>query len=85
MTPPPAPSLAEALERARAVADDVLFPRAQETDQAPTVPAENLRALRDAGLLGLHGPVDVPGGIGAEHAADLPVRAAVAGGCGATS
>ena len=85
MTPPPAPSLAEALERAKAVADEVLFPRAQETDRAPTIPAENLRALRDAGLLGLHGSVDVPGGIGADHAAARPVLEAVAGGCGATS
>ena len=85
MAPIPTPSLTEALERASAVADDVLFPRAQETDRAPSVPSENLRALRDAGLLGLHGPPDVPGGLGADHAAGRPVLEAVAGGCGATS
>ena len=75
----------EAVERAGAIADDVLFPRAQETDHAATVPAENLQSLRDAGLLGLHGPADVPGGIGAHHAAARPVLEAIAGGCGATS
>ncbi|HWC71551.1 MAG TPA: acyl-CoA dehydrogenase family protein [Actinomycetota bacterium] len=79
------PSLAEAVERARAVADGVLFPRAQETDRAPFVPPGNLRALRDAGLLGLHGPREVTGGLGADHAAARPVLEAVAGGCGATS
>jgi alkylation response protein AidB-like acyl-CoA dehydrogenase len=73
------------VERAGAIADDVLFPRAQETDQAATVPAENLQELREAGLLGLHGPTDVPGGIGADHAAARPVLEAIAGGCGATS
>ncbi|HEY7761878.1 MAG TPA: acyl-CoA dehydrogenase family protein [Actinomycetota bacterium] len=85
MTTTPTPPLSGALERAIAVADDVLFPRAQETDRARSVPSENLQALRSSGLLGLHGPIDVPGGLGADHAAARPVLEAVAGGCGATS
>jgi len=72
-------------ERARAVADDVLFPRAQATDGAQLVPAGNLDALRDAGLFGLQGPDDVPGGLGAGHVEARPVLEAVAGGCGATA
>jgi alkylation response protein AidB-like acyl-CoA dehydrogenase len=70
---------------ARDVADGVLFPRAQETDRARLVPRENLDALRDAGLFGLQGPVDVTGGLGADHVAARPVFEAVAGGCGATA
>jgi alkylation response protein AidB-like acyl-CoA dehydrogenase len=79
------PDLGIAAERARRVADDVLFPRAQQTDRAALVPRENLTALRDAGLFGLQGPSGVEGGLGADHAAARPVLEAVAGGCGATS
>jgi alkylation response protein AidB-like acyl-CoA dehydrogenase len=77
--------LTEAASRARAVADDVLFPQAQATDRAPLVPRAHLDALRDAGLFGLQGPREVRGGLGADHAAARPVLEAVAGGCGATS
>ena len=82
---PVAPGLEEAAVRARSVADDVLFPRAQHTDRAPLVPREQLDALRDAGLFGLQGPREVPGGLGADHAGARPVLEAVAGGCGATA
>jgi alkylation response protein AidB-like acyl-CoA dehydrogenase len=84
MRPAPA-DLAEAAVRARSVADEVLFPRAQLTDRAPLVPREHLEALRDAGLFGLQGPREVPGGLGADHAGARPVLEAVAGGCGATA
>jgi len=77
--------LAQALERARRVADDVLFPAAQATDAAPLVPRANLEALRDAGLHGLQGPPDVPGGLGADHIAARPILEAITGGCGATA
>lgn len=73
------------MERARAVADEVLWPAAQETDRAPLVPISNLDALRDAGLMGLHGPTEVRGGLGASHAEARAVLEAVAGGCGATA
>ena len=77
--------LLTAADRARRVADDVLFPRAQDVDRGPLVPAGNLAALRDAGLFGLQGPADVPGGLGGDHVAARPVFEAVAGGCGATA
>ena len=77
--------LAPALERARRVADEVLYPAAQTTDVAPLVPRANLEALRDAGLHGLQGPADVPGGLGAGHAAARPILEAITGGCGATA
>jgi alkylation response protein AidB-like acyl-CoA dehydrogenase len=85
VTTDPAPSLTDAVARARRVADEVLFPAAQATDRAASVPRGNLDALRDAGLFGLQGPVDVPGGLGAGHAEARPVFEAVAGGCGATA
>ncbi len=78
-------TLAEAADRARVVADDVLFPSAQLTDRARLVPDSNLAALRDAGLFGLQAPTDVPGGLGATHADARPIFEAVAGGCGATA
>ncbi|MEX1263887.1 MAG: acyl-CoA dehydrogenase family protein [Actinomycetota bacterium] len=78
-------SPSEAAERARLVADDVLFPIAQLTDRARLVPASNLEALRDAGLFGLQAPVEVLGGLGASHAGARLVFEAVAGGCGATA
>jgi alkylation response protein AidB-like acyl-CoA dehydrogenase len=84
MTSLPA-DLGLAAARARTVADDVLFPRAQATDRAPLVPRRNLDALRAAGLFGLQGPREVRGGLGADHAGARPVLEAVAGGCGATS
>ena len=77
--------LASALEHARRVADEVLFPAAQTTDVAPLVPRANLDALREAGLHGLQGPADLPGGLGADHVAARPVLEAITGGCGATA
>jgi alkylation response protein AidB-like acyl-CoA dehydrogenase len=49
------------LSRARAIADDVLFPRAMETDRSDLVPESNLAALAEAGLLGLAGPREYGG------------------------
>jgi alkylation response protein AidB-like acyl-CoA dehydrogenase len=78
-------TIAAAAEQAREIADDLLFPAAQEADVAAVVPSSNLDALRDAGLNGLQGPLDVPGGLGAGHAQARPVFEAIAGGCGATA
>jgi alkylation response protein AidB-like acyl-CoA dehydrogenase len=78
-------SLDAVIDRARRVADDVLFPAAQATDTARLVPRSNLEVLRDAGLHGLQGPRDVPGGLGADHVAARPVLEAITGGCGATA
>ena len=44
------------LDRARQVADDILFPSAMNVDAADQVPAWELDALASAGLYGLAGP-----------------------------
>jgi alkylation response protein AidB-like acyl-CoA dehydrogenase len=68
-----------AVDRAAAIADDVLFPAALDVDRADRVPAGHLDLLAGAGLYGLFAP----------PAADFPTVAAVtealAGGCLATA
>lgn len=49
------------LEAARRLADDVLFPRALETDRGALVPIDLLDALAAAGLYGLTGPAEFGG------------------------
>jgi isovaleryl-CoA dehydrogenase len=60
--PSPSPTLSEReialLARAREIADTVLEPRAEAVDQSGKPPAENLRALADAGLVGVTTPLD---------------------------
>jgi alkylation response protein AidB-like acyl-CoA dehydrogenase len=46
---------------AQTLADDVLGPRAADTDRDATFPAEQLAALRAAGLMGLRGDPDQGG------------------------
>ena len=77
------PDASTVVDRARAVADSVLFPRAQDVDRG-LVPVEHgLRALADDGQFGIAGPATHGGG-------DLDARtarrviAAVSSGCGAT-
>jgi alkylation response protein AidB-like acyl-CoA dehydrogenase len=62
----------DVVARARALADDLLFPAAPAVDAAGAVPAGHLDALAAAGLYGLTGPTDA-GGL----AADLATTAAV--------
>ncbi len=50
----------DVVERAREIADDVLFPAALATDAADVVPRELLDALADAGLYGSALNVDFP-------------------------
>jgi alkylation response protein AidB-like acyl-CoA dehydrogenase len=69
---------------ARRLADEVLWPAAQEIDRAPSVPTAVLDALADAGLYGLLGPPEV-GGIGAGPEAAAAVFEALAGGSLATA
>lgn len=71
------------VDRAHQVADEVLFPVAQDTDRAELLPAANLRALADAGLFGIAGPVEA-GGLALPPLAARRVFAAVGGACGAT-
>lgn len=49
------------LEAAQHIADDVLFPRALDTDRAALVPMDLLDELAAAGLYGLTGPAEVGG------------------------
>jgi alkylation response protein AidB-like acyl-CoA dehydrogenase len=72
------------LARAMRIADDVLFPRALETDRGDLVPASNLDALADAGLFGLAGPADSGGAAVDLRTMGLIVEA-LAGGCLSTA
>jgi alkylation response protein AidB-like acyl-CoA dehydrogenase len=72
-----------AVERARRVADEVLFPTAQDVDRAGQVPTRNLAALADAGLFGIAGPSS-HGGLDLDAVEARRAMAAVGSGCGAT-
>ena len=72
-----------AVERARRVADEVLFPTAQDVDRAERVPTRNLAALADAGLFGIAGPRS-HGGLDLDAVDGRRAVAAVGSGCGAT-
>ena len=54
--PPTSHALASATQRARRIADEVLFPAAQTTDRAPLVPRARLDALGVTGpsFIGIH-------------------------------
>ncbi|MGH9131834.1 MAG: acyl-CoA dehydrogenase family protein [Acidimicrobiales bacterium] len=78
-------------EAARLVAEQVLAPRAQETDRAARVPQSNLEALASAGLFGIACASGVPAAEGsaagvsaARGGAMRQVQEALAGACGAT-
>lgn len=73
----------DVLERARAVADGVLFPAAQDADRAAVLPRDGLVALADAGLFGIAGPAS-HGGTDLGTHASRQVIATIGGGCGAT-
>ena len=49
------------MERLTAMAEDVLFPAAIETERSDLIPVELLDTLADAGFYGLAGPPDVGG------------------------
>ena len=68
---------------ARRLADDVLAPAAEATDQAREVPRSHLDALAAVGLYGLRGPRD-HGGRAAPPATTREVYEVLAGACGVT-
>lgn len=74
---------AGSLGRARQVADDLLFPAAQDVDRSGRIPTAHFDAIADAGLFGLAGPSTV-GGLDLAPRAARRVLAAIASGCGAT-
>lgn len=69
--------------RATVLADEVLFPIAQEVDQGFRVPAESLSALADAELFGVVGPPS-HGGLDLGPNEARRTLAAIGSGCGAT-
>ncbi len=75
--------VAHLIERAHDVADDVLFPAAQDVDRGLRSPHDGLRALADAALFGIAGPIS-HGGADLEPSDARRVMATVGGGCGAT-
>jgi alkylation response protein AidB-like acyl-CoA dehydrogenase len=77
------PDAASVLDRALAVADSVLFPRAQDVDRGWAPIGDGLTALAGAGLFGIAGPVS-HGGTDLGPNESRRVLAAVGSGCGAT-
>lgn len=72
------------LERARSLADELLFPRAQDVDRAALVPTGHLDALAEAALFGVSGPT-THGGSAVGQADGWRIAAALFGGCAATA
>jgi alkylation response protein AidB-like acyl-CoA dehydrogenase len=68
------------VDRARSLADDLLFPRALDTDTAGLVPADLLDRLATEGFYGMAAPPEV-GGWDLSAAEIQPVVEALAGGC----
>jgi alkylation response protein AidB-like acyl-CoA dehydrogenase len=68
------------VERARAIADDVLFPAAAAADAADLVPQTNLELLAREGFYGIAGPADV-GGLDLAPSTTSAVVEALASGC----
>jgi alkylation response protein AidB-like acyl-CoA dehydrogenase len=75
--------MSAATERAQSVADDVLFPSAQDVDRGLRPLDGGLRALAEAGLFGIAGPAS-HGGADLAPADARRTIAAVGSGCGAT-
>src|ERR1041384_5892002 len=69
---------------ADAVVRDVVKSNAERVDREGTFPAENIRALADAGLLSLQIPVE-QGGAGESILTSVLVTEAIAKGCAATA
>ncbi len=81
---PDADRFAAALARAREIAGNVIAPRATESDLADDPPVENIRALIDAGLIGLTTPIKY-GGIGANGRVLRAYTEIMSAACGVTS
>lgn len=72
------PPVTDPVDKARTLAEELLWPHAAEIDAAPLVPRRYLDALADAGLYGLDGPTGA-GGLAADPAAAGRVVAALGG------
>jgi alkylation response protein AidB-like acyl-CoA dehydrogenase len=76
--------MSEAVEAARRIADEVLFPAAAAVDAADRIPAGHFDALAAAGFYGLGAPAAV-GGMGVDFPTFGAVTEALAGACLATT
>jgi len=74
----------ELVDRAAALADEQLFPKALEVDAEGTVPVTQLDLLCEAGFHGLFAPPEF-GGLGASPETQWAVHEAISGGCLTTS
>jgi alkylation response protein AidB-like acyl-CoA dehydrogenase len=77
-------TMVESLEMLERIVDDVVRPRAAETDRAGAFPREAVAALGEAGLLGLLSSPEV-GGQGADLRTAAAVIERLAGACGSTA
>lgn len=68
------------VERARAIAEDVLFPAALDTDVSDLLPATHLDLLAQQGFYGLAGPADA-GGMDLDPTTTSAVVESLASGC----
>jgi alkylation response protein AidB-like acyl-CoA dehydrogenase len=82
-TPELSPAGRAAVAAAQRVADETLFPSAQDVDRSDRIPERNLTALAEAGLFGLVGPA-AHGGLDLDARSARRAMAAVGSGCGAT-
>jgi alkylation response protein AidB-like acyl-CoA dehydrogenase len=68
------------VERARAIAENVLFPAALETDASDLLPVAHLDLLAQEGFYGIAGPADA-GGIDLDRSTTAQVVESLASGC----
>jgi alkylation response protein AidB-like acyl-CoA dehydrogenase len=76
--------LAEKVDKARELAEEVLFPAALAVDRSDAVPVGHFDRLADAGLYALAGPAEA-GGLSGDPQAIAPVVEVLASGCLATA
>ncbi len=74
------PAVEPIVDRAREIAEDVLFPAALDTDAADLVPKPNLDRLARGGLYGIGGPIE-SGGLGLDLPTSYRVVESLASGC----
>ena len=79
----PAAEVTSPIAVAQRIADEALFPTAQDIDRSALIPLDRFAVLADAGLFGIAGPAEL--GFGGLDVHELRrVMAAVSSGCGAT-
>lgn len=81
--PEPVASHGDVVAVAQRIADDDLFPRAQDVDRSELVARDRFAPLAEAGLFGIAAPVD-SGGLDLDPATMRRLTATIAGGCGVT-